>query len=39
MVQHGRGRVQLEYGRRLFSTTASGGKDGDFTLKVREHDC
>lgn len=38
MVEHGRGRVQLQYGRRLFSAKATGGKDGDFTLKVCERD-
>lgn len=34
MIDHGRGNVRLEYGRRLFSATAAGGKPGDFTLKV-----
>ncbi|VVC41510.1 Hypothetical protein CINCED_3A005819 [Cinara cedri] len=33
MVEHGRGNVRLEYGRRLFSATADDGKAGDFTLK------
>lgn len=35
MVEHGRGGVRLEYGRRLFSPTAAGSKPGDITLKVR----
>lgn len=34
MVEHGRGNVKLEYGRRLYSATAEGGQPGDFTLKV-----
>lgn len=34
MVEHGRGNVRLEYGRRLFSAAADGGRAGDFTLKV-----
>lgn len=34
MVKHGRGGVRLEYGRRLYSPSASGGRPGDMTLKV-----
>lgn len=34
MVEHGRGNVRLEYGRRLFSTGTDGSRTGDFTLKV-----
>lgn len=34
MVEHGRGGVRIEYGRRLYSATADGGRPGDFTLKV-----
>lgn len=34
MMEHGRGRVRLEYGRRLYSPKAAGGRPGDFTLKA-----
>lgn len=34
MVEHGRGGVRLEYGRRLYSPSAGGGRPGDMTLKV-----
>lgn len=34
MVEHGRGNVRLEYGRRLYSDTAEDSRPGDFTLKV-----
>jgi len=34
MVEHGRGGVRLEYGRRLFSSSAEDSKPGDITLKV-----
>lgn len=37
MIEHGRGSIRLEYGRRLFSNTASNRQVGDFTLKVCIH--
>ncbi|XP_025414700.1 dihydropyrimidine dehydrogenase [NADP(+)] isoform X2 [Sipha flava] len=33
MVEYGRGGVRLDYGRRLYSAKAPGGRPGDFTLK------
>ncbi|XP_022182624.1 dihydropyrimidine dehydrogenase [NADP(+)] [Myzus persicae] len=33
MVEHGRGGVRLEYGRRLFSSSAGDSRPGDITLK------
>lgn len=34
MVEHGRGGVHLEYGRRLYSSSGGDSKPGDITLKV-----
>ncbi|XP_026816889.1 dihydropyrimidine dehydrogenase [NADP(+)] [Rhopalosiphum maidis] len=33
MVEHGRGGVRLEYGRRLYSSSAGDSRPGDITLK------
>lgn len=34
LVEHGRGGVHLEYGRRLFSPMINDGRTGDFVLQV-----
>jgi len=39
MVEHGRGGVRIEYGRRLFSSSAGNSRPGDITLKVRTLIC
>jgi len=33
MIEHGRGGVRLEYGRRLYSSSADDSRPGDITLK------